>query len=233
VPILNVSVRQSKSFAGAIAQFTDAKSTIWASAYDKSFLEGPDQLPTSSLCRFIGIETPTYRITNWADDNQAVTHQGIDLGLQILHTPGHTPDELAVWDASERTLFVGDTLYEWAAISFPTEGNLKDYSTSIARLQKLVKGWNADETLSRVKIACGHVTSAADAGEILAEVDTFLYHVVQGWIEPSNAIVFRDETLQRFEREDGRFGFQGPKSVFDDFKADPQAMALIEARQAQ
>lgn len=218
---------------GAIEQFTDAKSSIWTSSYDKSFIDGLDRLPTSSLCRFFGMETPKYKVTHWAADNEHVMHHEVNLGFQIIHTPGHTPDELAVWDASERTLYVGDTLYEWAPIIFPAEGSLKDYSDSIARLKDLVRSWNAETGLSRVRIACGHVTSASDATEILDEVDTFMYHVIQGWVEVSKEDEFRGEVIQLFERSDGKFSFSGPKRLFDDFRADVVAMAAIERRQTQ
>jgi glyoxylase-like metal-dependent hydrolase (beta-lactamase superfamily II) len=36
--------------------------------------------------------------------------------LQVLHTPGHTPDSLCLWLAHERLLLVGDTLYPHAAV---------------------------------------------------------------------------------------------------------------------
>ena len=134
---------------GAITQFTDApKSAIWASSYDKPFIEGEDRLPTSSLCHFFGIETPQYKITHWADDGQHILagEGGEDLGLVIYHTPGHTPDELAVWDPQERVIFVGDTLYEWARIAFPLEGDLRLYSNTLGKLQSLVATWNSDSS---------------------------------------------------------------------------------------
>jgi len=134
---------------GAIAQFADAeKSAIWASSYEKLFIEGEGRLPTSSLCRFFGIETPEYEVTNWADDGQHVIageggESGQDLGLVIYHTPGYTPDEIAIWDPKERVIFVGDTMYEWAPIFFPLEGSLRLYSDTLGRLKGLVEPWNA------------------------------------------------------------------------------------------
>lgn len=132
---------------GGVAQFTDTgKSAIWASSYDKPFIQGEGRLATSSLCRFFGMETPKYEVTHWADDGQHVLagEAGEDLGLVIYHTPGHTPDELAVWDAQERVIFVGDTMYEWAHIFFPLEGNLRLYSNTLAKLRSLVAAWNGD-----------------------------------------------------------------------------------------
>jgi len=90
------------------------------------------------------METPEYKVSHWASDGERVTppdspeHQS----LVIYHTPGHTPDELAIWDPLERVLFVGDTLYEWVPIVFPLEGDLKLYSNTLGRLKTLVQGWN-------------------------------------------------------------------------------------------
>lgn len=262
---------------GAIAQFTDApKSTIWASSYDKHFIEGDGQLPTSSLCRFFEMETPAYKVTNWADDGQHVVDKdGKDLGLIVYQTPGHTPDELAIWDPLERVIFVGDTMYEWLGIVFPIEGNLQLYSKSLVRLKSLVEAWNSTSSshvmgkfqipikwapqyaqawklksrialddanvgelpaksmlvAPRVKIACGHKSSASDAQQLIGEVDEFLYHVLEKKIEPKvPGYSFRDEPLVSYKREDGRLSFVGPRKLFDGFREDEEAMQALRKR---
>jgi glyoxylase-like metal-dependent hydrolase (beta-lactamase superfamily II) len=218
---------------GGIAQFTDfPKSSIWASSYKKSFIEGHDQLPTSSLCRFVGMETPTYTVSNWAQDDQAIIHKGEDLQLQIFHTPGHTPDGLALLDKQERVLYVGDTMYEWAHVIFPKEGNVIEYSRTIGKLKELVRSWNAEEDQMRVKIACGHNTYDADAEELIDGVDSLLFYVIQGWVEPCRFENVRDEITLSFEREDGKLSFHGPARFFEDFRNDDAAMGAISARQS-
>lgn len=177
------------------------------------------------------METPSYKVTNWAEDGQGVAYKDEDLCLQIFHTPGHTPDELALWDPKERVLYVGDTMYEWAHIYFPKEGNLIEYSKTIEKLKGLVRGWNLEAPQARVKIACGHNTYNADAEELLNGVDLFLYHVVQGWVEPGRSETSRDELTQSFDREDGKISFHGPVRLFEDFRNDPVAMAGISGRQ--
>jgi glyoxylase-like metal-dependent hydrolase (beta-lactamase superfamily II) len=91
------------------------------------------------------MEVPKYKVTNWAKDGDKITFgaDSADSGLVVYHTPGHTPDELAVWDPQERVLFVGDTLYEFVPIVFPLEGNLQLYQSTLMRLKSLVEGWNA------------------------------------------------------------------------------------------
>lgn len=89
------------------------------------------------------MKTPAYTITNWAGDGQAVTDRdGLDLNLTIYHTPGHTPDQVAIWDQDEAYLFVGDTIYETAPIYFLLGGSVFDYSNTLTRLAALVDHWN-------------------------------------------------------------------------------------------
>lgn len=174
------------------------------------------------------METPKYAVTNWASDGESIRHRASsddtdtqDLGLVIYHTPGHTPDELAIWDANERTIFVGDSLYEWAPIIFPIDGNLHDYAATLSKLQTLVKGWNHESSSeNRVKMACGHTTSGADAEEFLHEVERFFSKVRRGLVEPEDKGEARGYKLVGYEREDGRVSFLGPKQLFDDARVD-------------
>lgn len=204
---------------GGIEHFADApNSSIWASSNDKGFIE--DDLPTTSLCRFVGMQTPEYKVTNWADDGQTMTFDGHDLGLVIYHTPGHTPDELAVWDPQERFVFVGDTMYEWAPIIFPLEGSLQDYASTLFKLRDLIRDWNGAAGGSDVKMACGHVTGAADAEAFVHEVETFFSQVRRGLVPPEDGGEARGIPLVKYERVDGRISFLGPKSLFEDARVD-------------
>ncbi len=64
-----------------------------------------------------GFDPKTYRvkpfhITNWIRDGAK-----IDLGgrvLQVISTPGHTPDSISLWDAQNKLLFTGDMYYPGA-----------------------------------------------------------------------------------------------------------------------
>ncbi|KAF5010838.1 hypothetical protein FDECE_3011 [Fusarium decemcellulare] len=179
---------------GGIEQFTSDESLIWASGYDRSFIEGPGRLPTSSLCRFVGMQTPDYRVSQWASDDQSVVDStGQNLGLILYQTPGHTPDQLAIWDAAERFLFVGDTLYEWAAILFPPpDGSLISYSISIAKLKALVDKWNQEPS--------------------------------QGRIQPSKEDIQRGEEMELYEDETGSISFYGSKKTFSAFMEHSEAL---------
>jgi glyoxylase-like metal-dependent hydrolase (beta-lactamase superfamily II) len=203
---------------GAIEQFNDLPhSTIWASGYDIPFVSDPDLLPTHSLCKFVGMDTPHFKVTHWANDGENVT----DSGLVIYQTPGHTPDELAVWDGDERVLFAGDSAYEWAPIIFPVEGDIEAYRESLKKMLLFVRGNNRkdgeERDCKRVSIACGHITKDADAEELLDEILEFLCMVERGEVESKAWRQFRGEEEVIYERDDSKLSFGGPKSKFDKF----------------
>ena len=102
-------------------------------------------LPIHSLCQFVGMKTPQYTVTHWTADGECIKYgtDYPDLGLVVYQTPGHVPDEIAVWDSNERVLFVGDTAYEWAPILFPLEGSIPLYKEHLYKLRGLVRELNA------------------------------------------------------------------------------------------
>ncbi|KAH8893616.1 Metallo-hydrolase/oxidoreductase [Thozetella sp. PMI_491] len=227
---------------GATEQFNDDKSTIWAGSYDKSFLD-KGRLSTTSLCRFMDMKTPEYTISHWADDGQKMTLDGKDLNLVIYHTPGHTPDQIAIWDSEERVIFVGDTMYERVPIVFPVEGNIRLYSETLEKLKTYVRGWNATtytngdsgaaEKMTRVKMACGHSTCAADAEELIDDVDSMLYRVMENLVPENDWGEWRGEPLIQYKREDGKINFAGPRGRFEEFRSDEKAMERLRERHSQ
>jgi glyoxylase-like metal-dependent hydrolase (beta-lactamase superfamily II) len=69
-------------------------------------------------------------------------HDGdrIDLGgrvLEIIATPGHTPDAISLIDRANGLLFTGDTYYPAPIWLFRPETDLKAYAASISRLNAL------------------------------------------------------------------------------------------------
>jgi glyoxylase-like metal-dependent hydrolase (beta-lactamase superfamily II) len=67
--------------------------------------------------------------------------------LEVLHTPGHSPDHVALWHADSRTLFVGDLLQLGTTVFIPASsgGSLAAYLRSLARLRALApaRAWPA------------------------------------------------------------------------------------------
>jgi glyoxylase-like metal-dependent hydrolase (beta-lactamase superfamily II) len=76
--------------------------------------------------------TKPFHITHWLHDGDK-----IDLGgrtLQIVGTPGHTPDAIALFDPKNGLLFTGDTFYAGPIYLFRPETDLDAYLASVRKL---------------------------------------------------------------------------------------------------
>jgi len=61
----------------------------------------------------------------------------IDLGdrtFEVIHTPGHSPGGIALWEARTETLISGDILYDGPLIEDAYHSNAADYLASMERL---------------------------------------------------------------------------------------------------
>jgi glyoxylase-like metal-dependent hydrolase (beta-lactamase superfamily II) len=60
-----------------------------------------------------------------------------DTALEVVHTPGHSPDHVCLWHAETRTLFSGDLLAEGSTVVIPGSrgGSLAAYLQSLARVE--------------------------------------------------------------------------------------------------
>lgn len=132
------------------------------------------------------------------------------LGVTVLHTPGHTPDEVALWDAKESMLYVGDTLYEDDPIIFPEEGSLPTWFSTIDELLSFVRN---QPNASQVKINCGHATAMKPAIDVLEATKRFM-----------NDVIWRKEPLRgryqrggawivEYKQETGRFSLRCPERL--------------------
>ena len=64
----------------------------------------------------------------------------IDLGdrhFEVIHTPGHSPGGIALWEAETGTLFSGDILYDGELVEQNYHSNAADYYASMTRLVDL------------------------------------------------------------------------------------------------
>ena len=65
----------------------------------------------------------------------------IDLGdrhFTVIHTPGHSPGGIALWEQATATLISGDIFYDGELIEGTTDREAADYIASMRRLRDLV-----------------------------------------------------------------------------------------------
>jgi len=95
--------------------------TVLSSSHSPTFITPYSHLMKHSFYPIVHRPTPHYTIGIWAHDRQHLVYRysdhevinvPIDTGITILHTPGHTPDSLSWYDEVERSVSVGDSLYE-------------------------------------------------------------------------------------------------------------------------
>ncbi|HEV3040662.1 MAG TPA: MBL fold metallo-hydrolase [Candidatus Angelobacter sp.] len=79
--------------------------------------------------------TKPFHITHWLHDGDK-----IDLGgrtLDVIATPGHTPDSIALLDAKNGLLLTGDSFYNGPIYLYRPETDLDAYEASMERLARL------------------------------------------------------------------------------------------------
>jgi glyoxylase-like metal-dependent hydrolase (beta-lactamase superfamily II) len=79
--------------------------------------------------------TKPFHISHWMHD-----HDKLDLGgrtLEIVATPGHTPDAIALLDEKNGLLFTGDTFYVGPIWLYRPETDLDAYVASVKKLAGL------------------------------------------------------------------------------------------------
>ena len=82
----------------------------------------------------------TYRTRPWTITRYIHDRDTVDLGgrtIEILATPGHTPDAISLYDLANGLLFTGDTYYPATIWLYRPETNFDAYAKSIQRLADL------------------------------------------------------------------------------------------------
>ncbi|KAM0712013.1 hypothetical protein Q7P37_011107 [Cladosporium fusiforme] len=225
---------------GGIEAFSTSGAKIVASGHDLDFLS-PDMREENSLCGAFDMKTPRYEVDYYASDGERLNHHGHDLGLCMIHTPGHTPDSMAIYDQEERWLFIGDTCYQrvatmpWTeeqdvAIILPLQGNWKDFVATLQKLRDFVAEEDAkpaSSTRREMKLAAGHTTSQAPAADFLRKAASFVKDVASGRVPilariPGDVVApggsLGDEMFVLWQ-DDGKadFSLRAPESFMDGF----------------
>jgi glyoxylase-like metal-dependent hydrolase (beta-lactamase superfamily II) len=104
--------------------------------------DAQDELGSGMICGDLPkvFDSKAYATRPWKISRFLHDHDKIDLGgrmLEVVSTPGHTPDAIALLDRAHGLLFSGDTYYPAPIWLYRPETNLDDYVASIKRLAAL------------------------------------------------------------------------------------------------
>jgi glyoxylase-like metal-dependent hydrolase (beta-lactamase superfamily II) len=116
--------------AGLLAQPTRENTLVTPYVTDDIFTGLPPQPYNSS----------SYAVKKAAASRLLVDGDVIDLGnrvFEVIHTPGHSPGGIALWEEKTSILFSGDIHYDGLLIEDTYHSNLPDYIKSMERLLEI------------------------------------------------------------------------------------------------
>ena len=104
--------------------------------------DAQDELGPEMICGSLpkGFDSKAYATRPWKISRFLHDHDKIDLGgrtLEVLSTPGHTPDAISLLDRAHGLLFTGDTYYPAPIWLYRPETNLDEYVASVKNLALL------------------------------------------------------------------------------------------------
>jgi glyoxylase-like metal-dependent hydrolase (beta-lactamase superfamily II) len=94
--------------------------------------------------------------------------------LRIVHTPGHSPGSICLWEESRGLLFTGDTIYDGPLYAQLPHSNFDDYIRSLSSLCSLVPKVN--------KVLPSHGRTPLDP-MIILKIAKIFEQVSQGGVE--------------------------------------------------
>jgi len=167
LPIVVINSHTHNDHVGDNWQFDDVRNmdTAFTRANAKGSREDAQaELAPGNLCTPLpaGFDAPGYctrpwKIAGWIHDGDR-----IDLGgriIEILATPGHTPDAISLLDRRNKLLFTGDTYYPAPIWLYRPETDLAAYERSLRRLVALTPQVNLLLTSHNIPAAAPAVLS--------------------------------------------------------------------------
>jgi glyoxylase-like metal-dependent hydrolase (beta-lactamase superfamily II) len=118
--------------------------------------------------------------------------------VQVIHTPGHTPDEIALYYAKEWRLFVGDSFYQWQPITLRVDGeSFGAFECSVLKLLALVESEEAKfPQAPPIVMCCGHVDDFLPAKEALQQVVKLIAGIKDGSLQQINNTAFGAQVVE-------------------------------------
>ena len=143
-----------------------------------------------------GFDFDTYEIKPYAVTDIVSDGDAVDLGgiiLEVIKTPGHSPDSLSLLDRKNRRLFTGDTIYPAEFYGHVEGASFEDYRQSIDRLAALEPMIDTMLTshllpvmeasyLSPIKSAFDEIASGREPDAIVEGVHQYYFEGFSVWL---------------------------------------------------
>jgi glyoxylase-like metal-dependent hydrolase (beta-lactamase superfamily II) len=120
--------------------------------------------------------TRPWKVSKWMHDGDRIELGGRT--LEIIATPGHTPDAICLFDRTNGLLFTGDTYYAGTVWIYRPETNLAAYANSVRRLAALSP---------QVKLVLGAHNVPVAPPTVLADLAAAFAKVQAGQVQPEPA----------------------------------------------
>jgi len=148
---------------------------ICQGARDRRFSENWRE---TSLQKTVGASIQGFCVTHWLQEGEKI-HLDEDSpsdaeALEVLYTPGHTPDSISLYLPAENRLFTGDLIYPGSIFLFLPGSSLEEFEQSLVKLRRFVA-----ERPPGLVLGCGHITHTMEA-EQLDELHTLLPAIRDG-----------------------------------------------------
>jgi glyoxylase-like metal-dependent hydrolase (beta-lactamase superfamily II) len=146
LPITVLNSHTHFDHTGGNAEFSDilGEDTPFTRASEKggSDAYSRDTLAPKRICGRLpaGVQPGSYSVRPFHISQRVKDGEHIALGgreLEVIFTPGHTPDSLCLLDRQHGLLFTGDTFYPGPIYLFTEEADFAAYAKSVAKLAKL------------------------------------------------------------------------------------------------
>ncbi len=145
LPVTVLNSHTHGDHVGGNWEFDDVEGmdTAYTRAHAKGSREVQAEIAPGKICGALppGFDAKAYATRPWKI--AAYVHDGsrFDLGggrtVEVLATPGHTPDSIALIDRKNGLLFTGDTFYPGTIYLFGAGTDLDAYAASVHRLAAL------------------------------------------------------------------------------------------------
>ena len=184
LPVVVVNTHTHHDHTGGNSEFEE----IWA--MDTEYTRGnATGVPNASARRSLrpsvlarelpaGVDPSTFEVKPFQISRYISDGQIIDLGgrrIEVVATPGHTPDSICLLDREQGLLFTGDTFYEGPVWLFSRETDMEAYARSVQELAEL--------SLELSLLLPGH-NSPASNPEFLVRLRDAVIAVQAGSVQP-------------------------------------------------